>query len=63
MEYEDLHNVILVGHSYRGLAIGGVAEKLPHTIKHLVYLDGYIPEGGSAFDLIPLSEISMRKDP
>jgi pimeloyl-ACP methyl ester carboxylesterase len=64
MEHEDLNNVILVGHSYRGLAIGGVAEKIPHRIKHLVYLDGYIPEDGkSAFDLVPLSEISMRKDP
>jgi pimeloyl-ACP methyl ester carboxylesterase len=64
MEYEDLNNVILVGHSYRGLAIGGVAEKIPHRITHLVYLDGYIPENRmSAFDLIPLSDISMRKDP
>jgi pimeloyl-ACP methyl ester carboxylesterase len=42
MEYEDLHNVILDGHSYGGLVIGGVAEKLPLRIKHLVYLDGYI---------------------
>jgi pimeloyl-ACP methyl ester carboxylesterase len=42
MEYEDLNNVILVGHSYRVLVIGGVAEKIPHRIKHLVYLDGYI---------------------
>lgn len=64
IEYEDLNNVILVGHSYRGLVIGGVAEKIPHRIKHLLYLDGYIPEDGkSAFDLVPLSEISMRKDP
>jgi pimeloyl-ACP methyl ester carboxylesterase len=63
MEYEDLNNVILVGHSYRVLVIGGVAEKIPHRIKHLVYPDGYIPEDGkSAFDLVPLSEISMRKD-
>ena len=28
MEYEDLNNVILVGHSYGGLVIGGVAEKI-----------------------------------
>ena len=62
--FQDLNNVILVGHSCRGLVIGGVAEKIPHRIKHLVYLDGYIPENGkSVFDLVPCQEISMRKDP
>jgi pimeloyl-ACP methyl ester carboxylesterase len=54
MEYENLNNVILVSHSYGGLVIRGVAEELPHIIKHLVYLDGYIPEDGkSGFDLVP----------
>jgi pimeloyl-ACP methyl ester carboxylesterase len=58
-EYEDLNDVILVGHSYGGMVIGGVAEKKPHRIKRLVYLDRYIPQDGkSAFDLIPcLKEI------
>jgi pimeloyl-ACP methyl ester carboxylesterase len=54
LEYEDLNKVILVGHSYGGLVIGGVAEKVPKRIKRLVYLDGYIPENDkSAFDIIP----------
>jgi pimeloyl-ACP methyl ester carboxylesterase len=59
LEYENLNEVILVGHSYGGLVIGGVAEQIPERIKHLVYLDGYLPENGkSAFDLIPgLKEI------
>ncbi|WP_201449402.1 alpha/beta fold hydrolase [Nitrososphaera sp. AFS] len=53
-EYEDLDNVILVGHSYGGIVISGVAERIPDRIKRLVYLDGYIPEDGkTAFDLIP----------
>ncbi len=53
-EYEDLDNVILVGHSYGGMVISGVAERIPDRIKRLVYLDGYIPEDGkTAFDLIP----------
>ena len=53
-EYEDLDDVILVGHSYGGMVIGGVAEKIPDRIKCIVYLDGYIPEDGkTAFDLIP----------
>jgi pimeloyl-ACP methyl ester carboxylesterase len=53
LKYEDL-KIILVGHSYGGLVIGGVAETIPERIKRLVYLDGYIPEDNkSAFDLIP----------
>jgi pimeloyl-ACP methyl ester carboxylesterase len=53
-EYEDLYDVILVGHSYGGMVVGGVAEKIPDRIRRLVYLDGYIPEDGkTAFDLIP----------
>jgi len=53
-EYEELDEVILVGHSYGGMVIGGVADKIPHKIKRLVYLDGYIPQDNkSAFDIIP----------
>ena len=53
-EYEDLDQVILVGHSYGGMVIGGVADKVPKRIKRLVYLDGYIPQDKkSAFDIIP----------
>jgi pimeloyl-ACP methyl ester carboxylesterase len=36
LEYEDLNEVILVGHIYGGLVIGGVAEAIPERIKHLV---------------------------
>lgn len=53
-EYEDLDEVILVGHSYGGMVIGGVADKVPKRINRLVYLDGYIPQDKkSAFDIIP----------
>ena len=54
LEYEDLSEVTLVGHSYGGLVIGGVAEAIPERIKHLVYLDAYIPQDNkSAFDIVP----------
>ena len=53
-EYEDLDEVILVGHSYGGLVIGGVAEKIPQRIRRLVYLDAYVPQDNkNAFDLDP----------
>jgi len=54
LEYEDLNEIILVGHSYGGMVVGGVADKVPNRIKRLVYLDGYIPQDNkSAFDIIP----------
>jgi pimeloyl-ACP methyl ester carboxylesterase len=53
LDYEDLHDAIMVGHSYSGLVISGAAEQMAKRIKRLVYLDGYIPEDGkTAFDLI-----------
>ena len=61
-EYEDLADVILVGHSYGGMVIGGVAEKIPDRIKRMVYLDGYVPEDGkTAFELIPGLEDEYKK--
>jgi len=52
-DYEDLNEIVLVGHSYAGLVIGGVADRVPRRISHLVYLDGYIPEDNkSAFDIV-----------
>ena len=54
LEYENLSEVTLVGHSYGGLVIGGVAEKVSERIRRLVYLDAYIPQDNkSAFDIIP----------
>lgn len=53
-EYRDLTDIILVGHSYGGLVITGVAETCAERINQLVYLDGFIPEDGqSAWDIAP----------
>jgi pimeloyl-ACP methyl ester carboxylesterase len=43
LEYEDLRDVVLVGHSYGGVVITGVAERLPDRIGQLVYLDAVVP--------------------
>ncbi len=52
--YEDLRDVILVGHSYGGMVATGVADRARDRIKHLVYLDAYVPEEGkSAHDYAP----------
>ena len=53
-EYEDLHDVVLVGHSYGTMVITGVADRLPGRIAHLVYLDGAMAGNGqAALDFFP----------
>ena len=52
--YEDLSDVILVGNSYAGMVISGVAAHVPERLRLLVYLDAYVPDAGqSAVDLWP----------
>jgi pimeloyl-ACP methyl ester carboxylesterase len=48
----DLRNIVLVGHSYGGMIITGVAAIVPERIRRLVYLDAALPDPGqSLFDL------------
>ncbi len=46
--FEELYNVILVGHSYGGMVITGVADSIPERIKQLVYLDAFVPNDGES---------------
>jgi pimeloyl-ACP methyl ester carboxylesterase len=48
IRYEDLHNVILVGHSFGGMVISGVAEQVPDRISQLIYLDAMVPNDGES---------------
>ena len=41
--YEELTEIILVGHSYGGMVITGVADSIPQRIKRMVYLDAIVP--------------------
>jgi len=49
-EYRDLHDVILVGHSYGGTVITEVAERVPDRIRRLVYVDASVPHDGESND-------------
>jgi hypothetical protein len=52
--WEDLSDIVLVGHSYGGMVITGVADQLAERIARLVYLDALVPEDGSTlFTLRP----------
>ena len=48
LEFEDLREVVLVGHSYAGMVIAGVADRAAQRIAHLVYLDAFVPEDGKS---------------
>jgi pimeloyl-ACP methyl ester carboxylesterase len=50
--YEDLHNVILVGHSYGGMVISGVADKIPERIQKVIYLDAFVPSDSESVKTI-----------
>ena len=44
--YEDLHDVVLAGHSYGGLVISGVARHAAERLSHVAYMDAILPEDG-----------------
>jgi pimeloyl-ACP methyl ester carboxylesterase len=46
IRWEALHDVVLVGHSYGGVVISGVAEELHQSIASLVFLDAFVPQSG-----------------
>jgi len=50
--YEDLKDVVLVGHSYGGMVSTGIADRARERISKLIYLDAFLPDDGqSALDL------------
>ncbi len=44
----NLHHVMLVGHSYGGMVITGVAAAIANMVSHLVYLDAALPDPGDS---------------
>jgi pimeloyl-ACP methyl ester carboxylesterase len=62
IKYEDLQNIVLIGHSYGGMVATGVADRARDKIAQLIYLDAFVPRDGEAlFDLIsPEAQQGMR---
>lgn len=48
IRFEDLNDIVLVGHSYAGLVISGVAERALAQIRSIVFLDAYVPQNGQS---------------
>lgn len=61
IECEELDEVILVGHSFGGVPITGVADRIPERLSHLVYFDAVVQRsGGNAFSSYPEEEAQAR---
>src|SRR5262249_56524399 len=48
IKWESLNDVVLVGHSYGGIIISGVAEEMREAIGSIVFLDAFVPESGDS---------------
>ena len=54
LEYEDLRDVVLLGHSYGGMVLTAVADRAAERLARLVYLDAFLPRDGEClFDMLP----------
>jgi len=49
VQAEELHDVVLVGHSYAGQVITGAADALPGRVRQLVYVDAMVPLPGEGW--------------
>lgn len=60
IEAEELRDIVLVGHSYGGMVVSGIADRMSDRVKSLVIIDGFVPEDGKAMrDYWP--PLSMRQ--
>jgi pimeloyl-ACP methyl ester carboxylesterase len=61
IKYEDLRDIVLLGHSYGGMVATGVADRARDRIGQLIYLDAFVPRNGqSLLDLNEPARQSMR---
>lgn len=48
--YEDLRDIVLLGFSYGGFVVTGALEHIADRVRHLVYLDAFVPYDGEVAD-------------
>ena len=54
IKYEDLREIVLIGHSYGGMVATGVADRARDRVAQLIYLDAFVPDDGQS--LLDLNE-------
>ena len=59
IQYEDLRDIVLLGHSYGRMVATGVADRARDRIAQLIYLDAFVPEDGQS--LLDLNEPDRQR--
>jgi pimeloyl-ACP methyl ester carboxylesterase len=59
IQYEDLRDIVLLGHSYGGMVATGVADRARDRIAQLIYLDAFVPKDGQS--LLDLNEPARQR--
>ncbi len=63
IHYEDLRDIVLLGHSYGGMVATGVADRARDRITRLIYLDAFVPDDGQCLlDFLPEQERQRMRD-
>jgi len=63
IQWEELSDVVLCGHSYGGCVISGVAERIPDRIGALVYLDAFVlMDSQCLHDTLPREQRNMQME-
>jgi pimeloyl-ACP methyl ester carboxylesterase len=52
VQFEQLQQVILVGHSYGGMVVTGAADRLADRVKRVVYVDAFLPDSGESLAML-----------
>ncbi len=61
IEFEDLRDVVLMGHSYGGMVIAGAADRVADRLAALVYVDAMVPQDGQSLaDLVGSDAAQME---
>ena len=62
IKYEDLRDIVLVGHSYGGMVATGVADSARDKVRQLIYVDAFVPgDGQSLLDLNQVAVLRMQE--
>ena len=62
IEFEELYDIVLIGHSYAGLVVTGAADRIPERILELVYLDtAPLPAGNVLIETFPPTHGPARR--
>jgi pimeloyl-ACP methyl ester carboxylesterase len=59
IKFEDLRDIVLIGHSYGGMVATGVADRARQRVAQLIYLDAFVPRHGQS--LLDLNEPARQR--